>query len=77
LDETTERVEEATTASAPKFPTFGESPVGVALLCVLAALDCLMLRARVDETELQDAVRRKFEQAGVPMPDGLVETQDA
>lgn len=61
---------------APKIPTFGESPAGVALLCVLAALDCVMARLRVDQTELQEAVTRKFEQAGVKMPEGLVEAQD-
>jgi len=59
-----------------KMPSFGESPAGVALLCVLAALDCVMGRLRVDQAELQEAVTRKFEQAGVKMPDGLVETQD-
>lgn len=77
LDETTERIEQADAASTPKLPMFGESPVGVALLCILAALDCLMARARVDEDELQEAVKRKFEQAGVPMPGGLVEGQES
>jgi hypothetical protein len=57
-------------------PTFGESPAGVALLCVLGALDCVMARLRVDQAELQEAVTRKFEQAGVKMPDGLVETSN-
>jgi hypothetical protein len=61
---------------APKIPTFAESPAGVTLLCVLAALDCVMARLRVDQTELQEAVTRKFEQAGVKMPEGLVEAQD-
>jgi hypothetical protein len=60
-----------------KMPSFGESPAGVALLCVLAALDCVMARLRVDQAELQEAVTRKFEQAGVKMPEGLVESQDA
>lgn len=61
---------------AAKMPSFGESPAGVALLCVLAALDCVMARLRVDQAELQEAVTRKFEQAGVTMPEGLVEAQD-
>lgn len=66
------------TTQAPdvKMPLFGESPAGVALLCVLGALDCVMARLRVDQTELQEAVMRKFEQAGVKMPEGLVERNE-
>jgi hypothetical protein len=60
-------------AEPSKMPSFGESPAGVALLCVLGALDCVMARLRVDQAELQEAVTRKFEQAGVKMPDGLVD----
>ena len=67
----------AAEARGVKMPSFGESPAGVALLCVLAALDCVMARLRVDQAELQEAVTRKFEQAGVKIPDGLIETQDA
>mgnify|MGYP001267533679 CR=1 FL=1 len=59
-----------------KMPSFAESPAGIAFLCILAALDCVMAHVHVSPAEHQEAVRLKFEQAGVKMPEGLVEAQD-
>lgn len=55
---------------------FGETPAGVALICILAAMDCIMAQLRVEDTELHAAVKRKFEQAGCAMPPELIVTDD-
>jgi len=55
---------------------FGETPAGVALICILAAMDCIMARLRVEDDELKLAVTRKFAQAGCAMPPELVVTED-
>lgn len=76
----TDKDQPNTGSAPPEEPSrnfkFGETPAGVALICILAAMDCIMARLRVEDSELQEAVKRKFEQAGCAMPPELIVTDD-
>lgn len=52
----------------PPPPRFGETQITFSLVCIMAALDVLMVRARITEEELMAAVEVRCKDLGIQAP---------